>query len=121
MGLRSMVSSALCCCNCRVLSSPVRRAECRVTLLAKITSYSNFLIGLPGFELNELPIRSLPLVELIWTQEVLPRRFLVHVLWHLRWLKGTLSGSSLWHLPLAHATLSGSSRTGAFGRPVAGK
>ena len=50
-----------------------------LTLLAKITSYSNFLFGLPGFELNKLPIRSPPLVELIRTQEVLPRRFLVHV------------------------------------------
>ena len=49
------------------------------TLLAKITSYSNFLFGLPGFELIKLPIRSPPLVELIRTQEVLPRRFLLHV------------------------------------------
>ena len=49
------------------------------TLLAKITSYSNFLFGLPGFELIKLPIRSHTLVELIRTQEVLPRRFLVHV------------------------------------------
>ena len=43
------------------------------TLLAKITSYSNFLFGLPCFELIKLPIRSPPLVE------VLPRRFQVHV------------------------------------------
>ena len=78
------------------------------TLLAKITSYSNFLFGLPGFELNKLPIRSLPLVELIRTQEVLPRRFQVHVC-------GISAGS--WDAfcfifvasPLAHATLSGSS------------
>ena len=30
------------------------------TLLAKITSYSNFIFGLPGFELNKLTIRSPP-------------------------------------------------------------
>ena len=80
----------------------------RVTLLAKITSYSNFLFGVPGFELNKLPIRSLPLVELIRTQEVLPRRFLVHVC-------GISAGSRdafcfiFVASPLAHATLSGSS------------
>ena len=95
----------------------VREGVC--TLLAKITSYSNFLFGLPGFELNKLPIRSLPLVALMRTQEVLPRRFLVHVC-------GISAGSRdafcfiFVASPLAHATLSGSSRTGAFGRPVAG-
>ena len=53
-----------------------------ITLLAKITPYSNFFFALPGFELIKLPIRSLPIVELIRTQEVLPRRFLVHALPH---------------------------------------